>query len=372
MFGWLKKAVNNAGSGLVHGVNAATKTIGKVPVAGGALKGVFSVVASPIKLTGNIANGKRLDRAVMVDLQDKLGAAKDIAPYAQTVVSLVPGIGTAASGAIGAGIALAKGQPISQAMLEAVKGSLPGGAVSKSIFNVAQNVAQGKNIKDIGLSSIPGLNDQQKKALTTALGAASDIAKGKNIAKGVYEQAMKTLPPDAQKALSVGVAIGHGANLQKTLVNNVKLEHVKGFGDVGKKLAAKNSVLKAGLDALKDNKLKTGYNVAMGLTTANLKPIDIVAVRNRLPPSQTKGFDIGLSTHIGMKSTLKAPAHLKTPAQQFGYFAAQGVSGQTTKHKTAMIKTIVANPEVKAGINTAVKDAVWWKKLLKHIGIAVK
>lgn len=371
MFGWLKKAVNNAGSGLVHGVNAATKSIGKVPVVGGALKGTFSIVASPLKLTGNIANGKRLDRAVMEDFKDKVGAVKDIAPYAQTVVSLVPGIGTAASGAIGAGIALAKGQPISQAMIEAVKGSLPGGAVSKSIFNVAQNVVEGKNIKDIGLSSIPGLDANQKKALATALEAGKNIAAGKNVAKGVYEQAMKTLPADAQKAVSVGLAIGHGANLQKTLVKNVKLEDVKNFGPVGKKLIAKSPVLKAGLDALKDDKLKTGYSVAMGLTSAKLKPIDIVAVRNRLPPAQTKGFDIGMSTFIGM-STKKAPKNITKPAEQFGYYAAHGVSGQTTKHKTAMIKTIVANPEVKKGIHVAAKDKTWWKALLKHIGIDVK
>ncbi len=181
MFGWLKKAVNSAGSGLVHGITAATNTIGKVPVVGGGLKGVFSIVASPLKLTGSIADGRRLDRAMMDHFHDQLGAAKDVAPYAQTVVSFVPGVGNIVSGALGAGIALANGQPITQALMEATKGALPGGALSKSVFNVAQSAVQGKNITDIGLSAIPGMTDLQTKALKTAVDAAKDIAAGKNV-----------------------------------------------------------------------------------------------------------------------------------------------------------------------------------------------
>ncbi len=371
MFGWLKKAVNNAGSGIVHGIDAAGKTIGKVPVVGGGLKGAFALSTAPLKLSGNIANGNRLDKAVFTHFKEQLGAAKDVGPYVQTVMSFVPGVGTAASGAIGAGLALANGQPISQAMLEAVKGALPGGATAKSIFNVTQGVFEGKDIKSIGISAIPGMNPTQQKALEIALGVAKNIAAGKNVAKGVYEDAMKTLPSDLQKAVATSIAVGHGVNLQKTLVDKVKLDDVKGFGTLGKKLAAKNPVLKAGFDTLNNDKLKTGFNVAMGLKGINLKPIDIVAIRNRLPGEQTKGFDVGMSTIIGM-NTRKAPPHITKPKEQFGYFAAHGISGQPTKHKAAMVKAIMGNPEVKKGIHAAVKDTIWWKKLLKHIGIEVK
>jgi len=371
MFGWLKKAVNSAGSGLVHGINAAGSAIGKVPVVGGGLKGVFSVVASPLKLTGNIANGRRLDRAMMDHFHDQLGAAKDVAPYAQTVVSFVPGVGNIASGAIGAGIALAKGQPISEALIEATKGALPGGALAKSAFDAAHAVVQGKPIEEIGLSAIPGLDDTQKKALVTAARAAKDIAAGKNVAHSVYEQSVKQLPAAAQKALAVGVALSHGANLQKTIVKNVKLEDVKGFGDLGTKLVGANPVLKAGFDTLTDPKAKTGYKVAMGLSTAKLKPIDIIAVRKRLPPNQTKGFDLGMSTHIGM-STKKAPKKLVTPEEQFGYYTTHGMSGQPIKNKAAMVKTVMHNPKVKKGMKTAVKDNAWWKRILHEIGIDVK
>lgn len=372
MFGWIKKAVNDAGKGLVKGVNTVTKTVGQVPVVGGALKGTFTVIASPIKLTGNIANGRRLDRAVLDNFKDQLGAAKDLAPYAQTVLSVVPGLGTAASGAIGAGIALAQGQPITAALIAGVKGALPGGPAAKAIFDAAQSVAEGKPIDQVALSSIPGLTDMQQKSVAEALRISKDVANGKKVDPKTFANVINHLPPETQKALSVGVALGHGANLQKTVVKNVSLEDVKGFGSLGKKLAEKNPVIKAGLSSLSNNKLKTGFSVGVGLTANKLQPIQLIAARNKLPPEQKKGFDLAVSTRIGMVER-KIPKSLKTPEEKFGYLATAGISGASVKNKTAMVKTIIKNPAAKKGAALAVKriqdNAPWWKKLLKKLGL---
>lgn len=374
MFGFIKKAVNNAGKGIVKGLDKATKSIGKVPVVGGGLKGVFVLTVAPIKLTGKIANGDKLTGAVLDHFKSQIGAAKDVAPYVQTVIGVVPGLGTVASGAIGAGLALANGQPITQALVAATKGALPGGPLAQSVFSVAESAIQGKPIAEIGLSAIPGMNDTQRKAIVAAVNVAKDVAKGKKVTDTVYQNAMKQLPNEAQKALTIGIALGHGANLQKTLVKNVKLDDVKAFGSLGGKIAPKNPVFNAGLNTLKDVKVKTGFKVGMGLSTAKLKPIDIVAVRAKLPPKQKKGFDMAMATANGLAGK-KAPKGLKTEAEKFGYYATQGLKGNSPKNTVAVMKTIAENPQSKLGLKTAAvvikQDAVWWKQLLKKIGIEV-
>lgn len=375
MFGFIKKAANTLGKGVSNAVKFTGNTIGKVPVVGGGLKGAFTLTVAPIKLGAALANGRRIDRAMMDNFNDQLSAAKDVAPYVQTVMSFVPGVGTAASGAIGAGIALAKGQPITQAIIEGAKGALPGGAAAQAVFSVAQATAEGKPIDQIALSAIPGVTDLQKKAITEALNVTKALASGKRVDETLYKRAVAQLPQTAQKALSVGIALGHGANLQKTLVKQVKVDDIKGFGSLGIKLSAKNPVLKAGLNTLKDAKQKTGFSVGVGLLRSGvkLKPIDVVAARSALPGPQKKGFDIALAAQIGLSEKRRAPKSLKTPEEKFGYYMTNGISGADPKNKTAMMKTVVANPAARKGAAKAVKDikdkSTWWKKLLKKIGL---
>jgi hypothetical protein len=375
MFGFIKKAVNTVGKGVGGAVKFTGNTIGKVPVVGGGLKGAFTLTVAPIKLGASLANGRRIDRAMMDNFNDQLAAAKDVAPYAQIIVSFVPGVGTAASGVIGAGIALAKGQPITKAIIEGVKGALPGGPIAQSIFNASLAVAEGEPIEQVALSAIPGMTTVQRKAISEALTITKALANGKRVDETLYKRAIAQLPSVAQKALSVGVALGHGANLQKTLIKNVKVDDVKGFGSIGFKLTNKNPVLRAGLNTLKNKKQKTGFSVGVGLLRSGvkLKPIDITAARSALPGPQKKGFDIALATQIGLKTKRRAPKVLKTAEEKFGYYMTNGISGANTKNKVAMMKTVVANPAAKKGAAKAVKDikdnSSWWKKLLKTIGL---
>jgi hypothetical protein len=196
------KALGQAFSQIEHNVE-------KVPV----LKQVAHLAVSPIRVIKNIAKGERLDHVALGELRSQVKDVKELAPYAQTVISLVPGIGTGLSAAIGASLALVQGKRIDQALIEAVKGSLPGGPLAQTAFSVAAGVMEGKPIDEIALGALP-IDQAAKDALLRGLQAAKDVAHGKPLNQIVMNQAMQGLPPSVAKALQVGTALGHAKFLQ--------------------------------------------------------------------------------------------------------------------------------------------------------------
>jgi LysM repeat protein len=194
--------------------------ISKVPVLGTIVHAAGTFVTSPLSLTHAILSGERIDHALIADFKRNIGAVKEIAPYVQAVISFVPGVGTGISGAIGAATALASGKSITQAVLEAAKGALPGGPLAKSAFDVATAAASGKGISEIALAAIP-IPDSQKDIVRQAAAVAHAIAKGQRVDKILLDRVnanISKLPGGIAQAVQVGVALGHGANLQKTLV----------------------------------------------------------------------------------------------------------------------------------------------------------
>jgi len=188
--------------------------IKKVPVVGSPLAAVYGVTVAPAALAESIARGQRVDKALVANFKDQVKDVKTIAPYAQTVVTFVPGVGTGVGAALAAATALANGQPLSAAVLSGIKGAIPGGQLAQGAFGAVQAVAQGKSLDQVALSSLP-LPDAQKAALKTALSVASKIGKGERVDAIVLDTALKQLPPDVQKAVHVGLAVGHAANIQK-------------------------------------------------------------------------------------------------------------------------------------------------------------
>ena len=79
-------------------------------------------------------------------MRDQLKLAEMVAPF-------VPGIGTGVAAALGAANALAAGRPITEAVLAAARGALPGGAIAQAAFDVALNLAKGKNIAEAALAA---------------------------------------------------------------------------------------------------------------------------------------------------------------------------------------------------------------------------
>ena len=184
-------------------------------------KGVGKFIATAAKnepithFLNDIGHGKSFKQSLS-------GAAKSfghefqtVASAAQTVVSVVPGVGTAASMALATGIALSKGQKITQAMLDGVKGALPGGPAAAAAF-------------DASMAFGDGLLHHEKLG-KVLLGAVRKSAVDVSEAAGVPSQV-------AESAFDTGLALAHGKNLQEA-----------GFGALGH-LAQGNDLAEKAID----------------------------------------------------------------------------------------------------------------------------
>lgn len=254
------------------------KSISSLPVVGKPLAAVYTVSVGPMALAEDIAKGKRIDKALIGSFKEQLGAAKTIAPYAQSVVSFVPGVGTGVSGAMAAAMAIADGHKLNEAVLAGIKGAIPGGPIAQSAFSAATAIAQGKKLDQVALSALP-IPDSQKKALGTALEVAKKIGKGEKVQDIVLTEAMKQLPPDLAKAAQIGIAVGQAANIQK--------HNKKAIGKVDTVLKAVNSKdpvkRKAALVAVKRTQLKAerGDHNAAGMMTMLGRRAAAKRVQNR-------------------------------------------------------------------------------------------
>jgi hypothetical protein len=211
-------AVTHAAGGAIHGVTHAVasggRLLGHVPIVGSGLRGAFNLtVGAPFAVAEKVVSGQRLDKVALSSLKEGVANVRAVAPYAQTVISFVPGIGQGVAGAIGASLALASGMPITQAVLEGVKGALPGGALAKAAFDVGEAAIQGRPIDQIALAALP-LTPQQKDIVTRGLATAKALAHGQRVDQALLNQAMTLLPETARKAVQIGMALGHGQVLQ--------------------------------------------------------------------------------------------------------------------------------------------------------------
>lgn len=208
-------SISHAVSHVTH--SSLLKKIGKaiksVPVIGPVATAVVSLETLPYSVGLQLAKGGRIDRVALGSLHTAVRNAKTIAPYAQAVVSFVPGVGQGLSGALGASLALANGQSITSAMVEATKGAMPGGPLAVAAFNVAHSLAKGDGIDRIALNALP-ISDQAKTALTRGISLAKDLASGKRVDLAIIDQATKSLPPAILKAVQIGTAIGHAVAVQ--------------------------------------------------------------------------------------------------------------------------------------------------------------
>jgi hypothetical protein len=339
MFGIFKKAakgiakgVKGAVKGTVKGVNSAgkavTKTVSKVPVIGPGLGAVTQLAFAPVSLTTSIVSGERIDKAVLGHLKAQVKSVKAVAPYAQSVITLVPGVGTGVGAALSAGLALADGQPINAALVAGVKGALPGGAVARAAFDVSEAVVRGKPIDKVALAAIP-LPPDQKKVLEQGLNVARDLAKGKPVDKAVFERAQKLLPADAQKALSIGIAIGEGQYKQAAR---------KGAGEVIPFISSK-SIAKTAV-SLAQAPVSVSASVAIGgkKTAVAVGPSMLNVI-----PSALRG-----SVAAGLKGKVTASAK---PAQSGTPRLAISTKVHTAISPATVTAVAARNPKLAAALN---------------------
>jgi len=259
-------AIAHAGGDIIHGVNAAASFAGKalshIPVIGKPLSSAMKIYTGPIGLADNIAKGQRIDHALINNMKDQLKNVREVAPYVQQVMSFIPGVGTGVAAAIAAGVALAEGRTITQAVLDAARSAVPGGAIGQSAFSTAVGLVSGKSITQAALNA-----------------------------------ARSALPAAAQKAFDIGVGLSHAANIQSQVIKAVT-KAVPAMESAGRTLVKASPVLANASKGLTADATK-GYHTALGiLSHSGVNGHAIMAVRSKLTAKQQEGFDHGVKTLV--------------------------------------------------------------------------
>jgi hypothetical protein len=256
-------AIHTATHAVAHAVDVASHAVAKIPIIGGPLH--IALDLTPFKLADSIASGARLDHAFLDEFKRNIASAREAAPYAQTIVSMVPGVGTGVAAAIAAGSALAQGRPITEAVLAGIKGAVPGGAAGALAFDTAHALAMGKNPT-----------------------------------KAVLEAARAQLPEAARPAFDIGMAVASGRKLQAALVDGVKNMATNQLGklaQLGAGELAKSPILMAAHNLVPEQS-QAGFKAAAGLLSHSGVPeLAIVAARSKLGPAARHGFDEALKAY---------------------------------------------------------------------------
>ncbi|GAC1339022.1 MAG: hypothetical protein NVSMB18_06470 [Acetobacteraceae bacterium] len=282
--------------------SSVADTLGKVPFIGAGLKGLYGFTyGALIQSVDSAVSGVRLDKVLSRHLESQIKNVKEVAPYVQTVIAFVPGIGPGVSGAISAGLSLAQGRPIDEALVDAAAGALPGGALAKSMAKMAFAAASGKPLSDIAIAALP-LAPAAKDGLKAGLRVATDVAQGKPVDKALLSEAnrqIERLPAAYRKAAQIGVALGQGKKLQDIAVQ--QLPNMIGVGGplakAGQKIAMSSPILRQarGLVA----KGQHGFDVAQGLMAHAAVPHQLSRARSAFKGEALKGFDRAVALRVG-------------------------------------------------------------------------
>lgn len=215
--------------------------IAKIPIVGAPLHSLFDagfmgVVGPSTILVSVVIDGQALDKAFMAQVNKEIAIFKDVGPYAQMVVSFIPGIGTAISAAIGVGLALANGQPIDQVLIAGVAGALPGGPLAKAALTMAdQGIRAAIEHTKFDLtmlaktaagaaSDVLNLPAAAKDAILAGVNMAGQLVHGVKIETALVMSAVSALPvgSEVKSALStvssIALDLSHGARIDKTIL----------------------------------------------------------------------------------------------------------------------------------------------------------
>jgi hypothetical protein len=251
------------------------------------------------------------------------------------------------------------GMPIDEALIAAVKGAIPGGPLAQAAFSITAAAVQGKNIIEAGLSEAAAQLHLPPEA-ASALNVAAKAAQGENIGTAALEEARKYLPAGpAQQAFDIGVSIGQGKKLQDVLVKQVVSfgsSQLNTIADIGSQAVDKIPAFKAAQQLVDNNPdAQLGYKLGIGLlSNTGFNSQVTAAIRAKLNPPQTKGFDQAMATHVGAVIGPPPPVALSTTAKA-AYYVTQGMVGGTPKVNATIMQSIVTNaPQAREGAAVAV------------------
>lgn len=270
--------------------------VSKIPVVGP----IWKAAASPVTAAIHLAEGERFDKAALGVFKDQLSALKSVAPYATTIVSFIPGIGTGVAAAIAAGAALAEGKPITAALEAAVRDAIPGGAIAQAGFDMARKVAAGENV-----------------------------------GKAALETARAQLPPEAQKAFDVGLAVVSGKKLQAAIaqaVTSLAPAELKQVLDAGAHVVQTVPGLAKLASSLPSDIARQGMTLASGvLAHAGVNEAQIRAMRTKLTGDALRGFDTALKSqeaHFPWLRSITSESAVQNAAQSAATHAVQQMAAR--------------------------------------------
>ncbi|HEY5243313.1 MAG TPA: hypothetical protein VIJ22_17655, partial [Polyangiaceae bacterium] len=118
-------------------VNKAAKSVGddlaKVPVVGGALSAVYDVATDPVTLplqaADDVVHGDSPAQVISDSIHHEVDKFKAAAPYVESVVALIPGVGGMCASCIAVGVGVAEGESIDQIVVDAAAAQIPGGPI---------------------------------------------------------------------------------------------------------------------------------------------------------------------------------------------------------------------------------------------------
>lgn len=313
------KEVGKVTKPIQNAVGDVSREVGKIPVVGGLVQGVFDLTYMatmwPAELAiGIVVDGKRIDNAVLDTIKKEVQSVKQVAPYAQMVIAIVPGIGPGVSAALSAGLALAEGQSIEEVLKAGLIGALPGGPLVKAAVTMGvdtiQRVASGQPINLATLaqtaggvaSSALGLPIAAKNALMAGIATMGAVVEGKPLDKALTDAAIANLPVSNQvkqamtEATALTLDLTSGKPLDRTLL--ARIDNVANMLPAGNPL---KETIKTGISSTK--KLAEGASPEKVMATALQSGLGDSLVSmgaTKLPTDVQKAIKSGVALGTGV------------------------------------------------------------------------
>lgn len=258
------------GGDLYRSAKKAVKSVGKgISSVAKHIPGT-SLITAPLNVVSDVAKGKNVVSSLRKRGGSVVSDVRSSLPIAASVVSFVPGVGTAIGAGLNATSALAQGKSIKDIGLAAVSGAVPGGALALQGANIAGDAIRGRNLIDSakkrGLeyvkSSVPGGQLGQ-----STFSVAADVARGKNVAKSVGKEGLsvvrRQLPGGqlGQQAFDVAREAAQGKNVLKNVTGRAL--------SAAEQYAPKTQLAQTAISAARD--VAAGKNVVRSVAARGLE-----------------------------------------------------------------------------------------------------
>ena len=155
----------------------------------------------------SVLRGENLAQAVKKAANVGISEAREQLRFVQMVAPFIPGVGSGVAAALGAANALSEGKPITEALVAAARGALPGGAIAQTGFDVAINLARGKNLTAAALTAARNAHPGGPLA-RAAFDTAVALGEGKRLQDAAISAASGDLPGGPAARLGFDVAVG--------------------------------------------------------------------------------------------------------------------------------------------------------------------